>query len=299
MRFKGLDLNLLVALDALLMHQNVTRAAEQLSISQSAMSGALARLREHFQDELLVQVQRRMVLTSLAQSLQQPLRTILANTSKLLNARSGFDPATSERRFTISCSDYVWAVLITEVLSNASAQAPGVEIYYAGTSSRFERSDADLLIAPEGYITKGHPCEELFREKYVCIVWAGNQLVEASLSEQQYSALGHVVAFSDRPTFVQEWLYQRYGEVPRIGTIAPSFTLIPHSVVRTKHVATVPLRLAETCAAHLPLRILPPPIHIPMMVDFMQWRVYQSNDSGLLWLRTLIKKTAKHVSHSE
>jgi LysR family transcriptional regulator, nod-box dependent transcriptional activator len=298
MRFKGLDLNLLVALDALLTHQNVTIAAEHVSMSQSAMSGALARLREHFEDELLVPVHRRMVLTPLAQSLELPLRTILTHTSKLLNARSGFDPATAERRFTISCSDYVWAILIVDVLQGAAAQAPGVEICYAGTSSRFSKSDIDLLIAPEGFATENHPLEQLFREEYVCVVWAGNSVVKDTISEKQFFELGHVVAFSERRTFVQEWFYRRYGDTMKTATIAPNFTLVPLSAVGTNHLAVVPLRLAKYYAGHLPLKIIAPPVDIPMMVDVMQWRSYQSEDPGLVWLRDLVKATAKRVFNS-
>ena len=93
MRFHKLDLNLLVALDALLTHRHVTRAAERLCLSQSAMSGSLARLRTHFKDDLIVQVGRKMVLTPLGESLAQPLRDLLAQTETLINSAPRFDPA--------------------------------------------------------------------------------------------------------------------------------------------------------------------------------------------------------------
>src|SRR5690242_17340543 len=102
MRFRHLDMNLLVALDAILTYQNVTRASERLCLSQSATSGILSRLREHFEDELLVRNGRRMALTPLAQELAMPLRAILSDTEKLLSMKSAFDPATSDRQFTIA-----------------------------------------------------------------------------------------------------------------------------------------------------------------------------------------------------
>ena len=102
MRFHGLDLNLLVALDALLTHQNVTRAAEQLNLSQSALSGALARLREHFDDELVVPIGRRMEPTPLARTLAEPLHEILLKTKSLVTATPTFDPQTSNRRISIT-----------------------------------------------------------------------------------------------------------------------------------------------------------------------------------------------------
>ena len=295
MRFKGLDLNLLIALDALLMHRSVTAAAQHVAMSQSAMSGVLARLREHFEDVLLVQSHRRMILTPFAETLVSPLRDILTNTSKLLDLRSCFNAAKAERRFTISCSDYVWAILITEVVQAAAAQAPGLEICYAGTSSRFRKSDIDLLIAPEGFTIENQPLEELFREEYACIAWAAHPMIEESISEKQFFELGHVVAFSERRTFVQEWLHRRYGKVPRVGTVAPNFTLVPLSVIGTHQLAVIPIRLARQCAGHLPLKILAPPLEIPSMIDVMQWRSYQDQDPGLLWLRALIKATARRV----
>src|ERR1700734_2102617 len=116
MRFHGLDLNLLVALDALLTHRNVTRAAAQLNLSQSALSGALARLREHFDDELVVQVGRRMEPTPLAQTLIEPLHDILLKTKSLVTATPSFDPRTSSRRISMIASDYSTEVLMLDLL---------------------------------------------------------------------------------------------------------------------------------------------------------------------------------------
>src|SRR6202008_3914616 len=109
------------------------------------------------------------------------------------------------------------------------------------------------------------------------------------LSEQQYFSLGHVVAYFERRTFVDEWFHNRYGDVLKIAAVAPNFTLVPLSVVATNHVAVVPIRLAQHYAAHMPLRILPPPIDIPEMIDVIQWKSYQAEDPGVLWLRDLIK----------
>ena len=105
MRFHRLDLNLLVALDALLTHRHVTRAAERLCLSQSAMSGSLARLRVHFKDDLIVQVGRKMILTPLGETIARPLRELLAQTESLINTAPRFGPASSDRTFTIIMSD--------------------------------------------------------------------------------------------------------------------------------------------------------------------------------------------------
>ena len=295
MRFHGLDLNLLGALDALLRHQNVTRAAEELHISQSAMSNALARLRTHFEDELIVLVGRRMVLTPLAAALAQPLREILLQTAKLSKTRSAFEPQSSTRRFTLSCSDYVWAVLIPEVLKEIAASAPSVELHYAGPSIKFEKSDINVLIVPERFAAPAHPQEPLFKDGYVCVVWTGNAEVRDAISPEQFLSLGHVTGYSERQTFVEEWFYSQLGKILNIAVVAPSFTLVPQSIVGTNYLAVVPQRLARQSTERLPLRMLTPPFDIPEMVDVMQWQAYQSDDPGLIWFRALLKRVAARL----
>ncbi|MEW6436362.1 MAG: LysR family transcriptional regulator [Pseudomonadota bacterium] len=296
MRFRGLDLNLLGALDALLRHQNVTRAAEELHISQSAMSNALARLRTHFEDELIIPSGRRMVLTPLATTLGPPLREILLQTTKLLKTRSAFEPRNSLRRFTVSCSDYVWAVLIPEVLREISTTAPSIEVHYAGAPIKFEKSDIDVLIVPERFALPAHPSERLFRDGYACIAWTGSRRVGDLLSPEQFLSLSHVTAYSERQTFVEEWLYSGLGRTLNVAVVAPSFTLIPQTVVGTDYLAIVPEQLARQSSKRLPLRLLRPPLDIPEMIDVLQWQAYQSEDPGLTWFRALLKRAANRLT---
>jgi len=105
MPFKGLDLNLLVVLDALLTEKNITHAGEKIHLSQSAASWSLARLRYFFGDQILVLCGNKMALTPFAETLIEPLRTILANTEALAGRTASFDPATSTRSFTLNMSD--------------------------------------------------------------------------------------------------------------------------------------------------------------------------------------------------
>jgi LysR family nod box-dependent transcriptional activator len=172
MRFHGLDLNLLVALDALLTHQNVTRAAEQLNLSQSALSGALARLREHFDDELVVPIGRRMEPTPLARTLAEPLHDILLKTKSLVTTTANFDPQTSNRRISIIASDYSTEVFMLDLLTDIAREAPGVKVtleeHTSETFERFNRGEINLRIIPKCFAFEGHPHERLFDEKYVC-----------------------------------------------------------------------------------------------------------------------------------
>src|SRR5687768_6327442 len=191
------DLNLLVALDVLLTERNVTRAGNRLNLSQSAMSGALSRLRHHFRDELLVPVGRQMVLTPLAEGLVQPVRDILLRIRGTLGSKPQFDPATASRHLSLAVSDYVSEVLLADVLRLARCEAPGITFELRPVGRRagedLESGALDFLISPEGYVSPSQPTEVLFEDSYTCVVWAGNKAVGKTLTLEQYLDLGHVV----------------------------------------------------------------------------------------------------------
>jgi LysR family nod box-dependent transcriptional activator len=184
---------------------------------------------------------------------------------------------------------------MTEVIKEVATSAPGVKILYGGASVRFEKSENNALIVPERFAVKAYPRETLFTEAYVCIVWAGNTLVGSALSPEQFLTLGHVVAYSERRTFVEEWFYHQFCEILKIAIVTPSYALVPPSVVGTNHIAVVPLRLARQSDDRLKLRHLKPPFDIPDMTDVLQWQTYQSEDLGLLWFRNVIKTTSRRL----
>ena len=175
------DLNLLVALDALLRECNVTQAGNRLNLSQPAMSGALARLRSHFQDELLVSVGRRMVRTPLGDELVQPVRDILLQVRGTLEARSGFDPATSTRHLTIAASDYVIAILMADALRRVRCEAPHITFDLRPLGPRadeaLDNAELDFLIAPASAEFEAHASEVLFEDSFTCVAWSGNSAV--------------------------------------------------------------------------------------------------------------------------
>ncbi|HEX5285694.1 MAG TPA: LysR family transcriptional regulator [Polaromonas sp.] len=128
MNLNRLDLNLLVALEALLTEQSVTRAANRIFVSQPAMSGALTRLREHFQDELIVRVGRTMVLTPFGANLTPRVSELLVNMNSVVRSRPGFDPATTDRSFTIIASEYLVSVFMPLVTRKVLQLAPGATV---------------------------------------------------------------------------------------------------------------------------------------------------------------------------
>src|SRR4051812_37211025 len=166
MRYQRIDLNLLIALDALLAERNVTRASERMHMTQSAMSGVLSRLREYFDDPLLVAVGRTMRLSPRAESLVQPVRDILLKVDSTLGVRPEFEPATAKRHFTIIASDYVSNVLLGEVLRRIAVAAPGLGFDIQPTSSGMEQDldqgRVDFLVTPAHLTLSEHPQAVLF-----------------------------------------------------------------------------------------------------------------------------------------
>nr|WP_315236339.1 LysR family transcriptional regulator [uncultured Albidiferax sp.] len=300
MRLDRFDLNLLVVLDALLEERNVTRAALRLHIGQSAASGSLARLREHFSDELLVLVGRHMRLTPLAESLQEPVRDTLLRARAAIARKPSFDPATAERRFLIAASDYVTTVLLAEVVRLVAEQAPGILIDIRNPMPDvfdvFERGNLDLLVLPEQYMARfTTPKVKLFEDTQVCMVWADNSLVGESISFDDYMNMGHVTIHlgDERSLAFEEWFLPSYGKQRRIELSVDNFSILPLVVLGTQRMATLHRKQAKYFSQLFPLRLVEPPFDMPPVVELMSWPKHLENDPAHQWLRQLISACAQ------
>jgi DNA-binding transcriptional LysR family regulator len=301
-RLDRFDLNLLVVLDTLLEERNVTRASQRLHIGQSACSGALARLRSYFDDELLVPVGRRLELTPLAQGLVDPVRDALLRARAAIARRPGFDPALAERRFTVCASDYVTTVLLAQAVRRIAQQAPGLALDIRSPPKdlvqAFERGGIDLLVMPEQYAQSlPHPQARLFEDSHVCLVWQGHTGIGDTLDMAGYMAHGHVaVRFGDeRSVAFEEWFLPRYGQQRRVEGSVDNFTTLPLLVIGTQRVATLHRRLAAQFVSHLPLRLLAAPFEMPPLVEVMVWPRYQDRDPAHAWLRQALLHCAAEM----
>ena len=299
MNFSGLDLNLLVALDALFVEKSVSRAGERLHLSQSATSGALARLREAFHDPLLVQVGRRMTLTPLAEGLVEPVKEFLLKAEAILNSNPAFDPAATTRRFRMMMSDYVQTVVMIEALPRLQKLAPGVTVdlisNVEGGSEPLDRGEIDLAIAPAKYLSASHPSEHLFKDEFTCLAWSGNTQIGRGISLKTYLSLGHVVVRFGKhqqiPTF-DEWFMERYSHERKIEVVTTAFNLVPQLLIGTSRIATLHRRLAEFYQKYLPLKLIAPPVEIPPLEESMQWHKSRDHDPGIAWMRSILKDAA-------
>jgi LysR family transcriptional regulator, nod-box dependent transcriptional activator len=297
-RLSQFDLNLLVVLDALLTEKNVTRAGIRIHLSQSATSAALGRLRNFFQDRLLVPVGGKLVLTPAAQGLVKPVRNLLLQAQAAIATQARFDPQTSWRRFSVAVSDYAITVFLADALKKVQRLAPHLAFELVPTSERavaaLEAGTLDFLIAPDVFAPKAHPKMPLFEDTHTVIAWTRNTLVGKRISLAEYLNLAHVaihVGEGASPNFDELFLrrlkYKRRAEV-----VTHSFDVVPHLVVGTNRIATVATRLATKYARFLPLKLLPLPVDVPPMTEALQWHKYHHHDPAYVWLRSVLEQEA-------
>jgi DNA-binding transcriptional LysR family regulator len=302
MRYRRLDLNLLVALDALLNEKSVTRAASRLNMTQPAMSGALARLREYFGDALVVQVGRHMELTPLANSLVTPVHEIMLRIDAAIAIEPEFIAARSQRHFSFTASDYVIRIFLLELLQRIRRTAPGITFEFRQSSSRvqdeLESGDVDFVIGPEVDVLPEHPHEPLFQDTYTVIAWKDNTSVSDTLTFDDYMGLGHVVfGHLQRGTpWLERWFAQHYGDARRLEVIAHNFMLLPYLVIGTDRIATIQTRLAQLYAQTLPLKLIRAPLELPLLTEVLQWNVHRDLDPASRWLRDEMKAHALSLS---
>ncbi|SPE40314.1 Nodulation protein D [Candidatus Sulfotelmatobacter sp. SbA7] len=298
MDFKGLDLNLLVALDVLLQEKNITHTGERIHLSQSATSSALARLRSFFSDELLVQIGHKMVLTPLAEDLITPTRELLLQAQAILDRTPRFEPVTSKRKFSIMLSDYVGTVLMPAAIRRIQKEAPAVSVEMVplidSPAEALERGDVDFLIIPEINMSSLHPSETLFEDEYACVLWSENREVGETIGLAQYLSMGHVAVLFGRMrslTFDETFL-NRSGNTRRIEVVALDFNQVPQLVIGTSRLATMHRRLASIYTSQLPLRMVDLPVALPPLVEKLQWHQYRDSDPGHRWFRGVLRETA-------
>lgn len=294
MRLNKLDLNLLVVLDMLLRERSVSQTAQIMNLTQPAISSALARLRSYFHDELLVQVDRRMVPTPFAAGLADPVRNVLDDLMRIATARSDFEPKLAERTFKFICSDYSYQVLLTSVIRQLTSVAPGVRITATLTNERnidlLNQGKVDFIVLPMSRVTADHPTAPLFSEGFSCIAWSGNSVVGNSITREKYLELEHVstcLGPSSPPTVEQESL-DAQGISRKIVVYAPNFSSVPDTIIGTNYIATVHSRIAQLYARRMPIRVFPTPVEIAEFTEVLQWHKSNSADPGIIWMKDFL-----------
>lgn len=298
MRLKGLDLNLLVALDILLEERSVSRSAERLHLSQPAASAALARLRDYFKDELLVLHGKRLIPTSYAEELMPEVKRVIRQVDDLIAMSTDFDPAQSERFFHLMTSDSISTVLLSPTISAMQTIAPGIKVDIRlpeeTLNSKFENGEIDLSLAPQEFLSPQHPSELIYKESHVIVGWDKNPVFKKKITQEIFLEASHVsvsIGPNSTPSFTERNM-QKIGYERRIDIHAPHFSSLPWLLANTNRLAVIQKRLAIKFASVFPLKFAPLPFEFPEMQVMLQYHTAREKDEGLQWLRGLLHKTA-------
>ena len=304
----NLDLNLLVALRELVRERSVTRAAERLGVTQPAASAALSRLRRHFGDELLVRERGEYVLTALGAQLAEQVDAVCAAAERLFAASTHFDPASSEREFTLVMADYT-IMVIGEALSAAvrlAAPNARLHIRLVRESLSTEYQDGirfiDGMVAPptHGFTIPDTRSAELFWDRWVCVVDSNHPALDAGkLQLADLARLPWVAPYyrsNPRPPAVPVMQQLALLDIqPRIAVRVESYLAVRYFVTGTDRVALMQERLATRLAAQMNLTVLECPGDPEPLVEALWWHRQYEDDSAHAWLRGLIAETARKL----
>ncbi|CAO4146185.1 DNA-binding transcriptional LysR family regulator [Methylorubrum aminovorans] len=291
-----LDLNLLVALDALLTERSVTRAAGRIGISQSAMSHALGRLRTAFSDELLTRAPDGMRPTPRALSLMAPVQAALAQIQEITAPPDAFDPATADLTFTLGIPDSTEVLLMPTLIAHLQAVAPGLKLLLHTVDRHRILDDLDTgrVDLGIGVFEQGqthHKRRILNKENYLCIFNAELVGVSAPISLDDYVRLPHLLtSLVESAHGVVDDALAKIGRKRVIALTSPRFSVMPFVVRQAPVIATMHSRLARFFADSMGLTVSPAPIVLPDVSISMIW--HASNDAvpSQRWLRETIVK---------
>lgn len=295
------DSNLIVVLDAILKEKNLTRAGELIGMTQPAVSGALARLRQQYDDPLLLRTGRSYELTPLAEALVPVVSEAMTEIMRTLEVLPTFDPETSTRTFLVSASDYVLSVMTSPLLHLLGESAPGTRVSFESLPTEQMVSPNDLLrrdvvITGAGFGAPGKR-QSLFSDRFVCIVDARNpRLRDGRISLTDLAELRHVMSsFGELVSTPVDDMLSAGGVSPKVGVTVQGFLPVPATVSGTTMIAHVPERIALRYGDALGLVIADTPLQPSVLVEAAHWHPSKTEDPALQWLVGMMRRAAELV----
>lgn len=296
MNLSKLNLNLLVALDALLNEQSVTKASKKCFITQAAMSNVLKQLRDIFQDPLLLQKGRNMVLSPRAQLLYPAVKKCLAQANTIFNPPA-FDPKTSERRFILAIDEFTDFLLLPKLYKYIEQHAPNIELQIKHILPSNERmildsNDIDLAICflQQYENLKDITYEVLFREKMVCVATQHHPLFKNKLTLEKYLSAKHLALIPKNhytPHLV-DYILHTLGHQRKIMLRTTNIVPALYTMLNSQLIATIPEGLAKEAKRLFNASIQPCPFEIPDATFVQAWHPWTKLDSGCQWLRSVV-----------
>lgn len=300
----AIDMNLLLALEALLEERNVTRAAARVGLSQPAMSAALARLRAVFGDPLLVRVGGGMSPTHRARQLAVPLADAMARLRVAIDDAPAFDPRASSRSFHIATSDYGEAIVLPAVAQALLEHAPAVSLQLTRTGFLFQPPqqalDAGELDFALGFFEEPMPIgssllvQSLFDDRLVCVVRKRHPRIHHRLSLRAFLDVPQIrviYPLGGESAGTIDLILRGRGLKRTVALTVSHFLSVPHLAASSDLIGIVPERLARLAVKSLPIRIFTPPVPLPSLAVTLVWHERRQYDPGHRWIRELIATT--------
>ncbi len=296
---KDIDLNLLTTLVVILEEKNITRAGERLHRGQPAISASLNRLRNLFQDDLLVRSGRTMVSTPKADMILELVLPLLNKLKDVVFESEVFDPANSDRVFRLGLPDDQEAALLPPLLAALGRQAPHIRlvvrpITYDTVASQIDNWDIDLAVTVLDAPTKPwHQVKTVGNAKFYCLFNPHLLGLEAPVSIDEYARVPHVlVSFDGTFSGIADEALRKLGRTRNVQTVVPRFSALPSLLHRIPLMATVPFYVAARYAKDFDLAWCPAPVPIREYAICMIWHDRKDGDMGETWFRSYVKSVA-------
>jgi DNA-binding transcriptional LysR family regulator len=298
MSLRSLDLNLLVVFDAVMQERSVTRAAEKVFLTQSAVSSALSRLRVQLKDELFVRGPGKLRPTPRALELEQPVRALLMDLERVLQPQT-FDPQRQRRSFTVATNDYFTAVVAPRLAQLLAAEAQAVDLRIVPINGRahelLDTGQADVVCTAAGQVPERMRAERLIEDDYVCLVRKDHPFARKPPSLAQFAKARHVLVSprGDSHGFVDEQL-ATHGLTRRVVLTVNHFAAAPQIVVESDMVLTVLRRIAERFAPSHSTAMFDYPLKAPTALREMSliWHSRLGEHPAQQWLRGFLHRAA-------
>jgi len=308
MHLGGLDLNLLIALDALLTERNVTRAAERIHISQPGMSAALQKLRHHFADQLLERIGRNLEPTAKGRALAESVKTILSQISDLNDQATRFDAASARRVFRVSATTYCCEILATPLISRLREVAPFISVQFeelsADTADRVVNGQIDFAITLSARLldkmqvyAASMRSTKLFTDEFVVAISKDHTLTAKTIAFDELCEMGYLeTRFGGVIAGIAEQMWRQQPKQPHTCGWLPNFQLTLNTVGRTDMATIVPSLLVAMQGDQYNVRSLPVPFEMPILEERLYWHRRNENDAGQVWMRRVFEDVAASLA---
>jgi len=289
------ELNLLVIFDTIMTEKSITRAAERLSMTQPAVSNAVARMRTNWKDDLFVKDGRNIQPTSYATNLWDQVRTPLQNLNEAIEP-GAFDPKTAKRTFRVAVADIAVDTAWLEMRQLFEKEAPGINLHavpytIVNTEKVLEDADVDLVLSAKSPINGRILSTHLFDSSHLCVMRKDHPLAKPNLSIEEFAAADHLlVSLSGDSTGPTDQALQQLGMSRRVAITVNHFASAAPIIMDSNLIAVLPPGVIYKHIESGKLSITKPPIEIPPVPVSMLWHKRQDNDAGLKWLRHHLKR---------